>query len=117
MKSKLFSLLFLVAISVLVGLNGNYFYEAFCNRDAANKIITYQGQNISLTIRDINESNYKGKVMVVKTKDPGNIKIALSEGGLGTTETTSSMARRTGAVAPAGGLQLPGVQPGRFALG
>ncbi|MDD4170082.1 MAG: phosphodiester glycosidase family protein [Desulfotomaculaceae bacterium] len=65
--------------------------------------ISYQGKNINIKIQDIEGDNYRGKVMYIRSKAPDRIKIALSAGGLGTTETTSSMSKRTGAIAAVNG--------------
>ncbi|MDD3653277.1 MAG: phosphodiester glycosidase family protein [Desulfotomaculaceae bacterium] len=90
-------LITLLAINFFAG-----FYLYTILREDSDEI-SYQGKNINITIQDIRGDNYRGKVMYIRSEVPDRIKIALSARGLGTTETTSSMAKRTGAIAAVNG--------------
>ncbi|SFR18029.1 Exopolysaccharide biosynthesis protein [Desulfoscipio geothermicus DSM 3669] len=95
-------ILLITLFTILLFITSNIKFFSPSHFDSQNAI-NYRGKNVKITIRSIEGPAYKGKVMVVKSKAPGSIKIALSAGGLGTVETTSSMAKRTGAVAAVNG--------------
>lgn len=67
------------------------------------KINSRQTKNTSVKVYDLVTSSYRGKIMLVKIKDPRKIQIALAKGGLGKVETTSSMAKRNGVLAAVNG--------------
>lgn len=67
------------------------------------KVNSWQTKNTSIKVYDLTTSSYRGKLMLVKVKDPRKIQIALAKGGLGKIETTSSMAKRNGALAAVNG--------------
>lgn len=65
--------------------------------------IHWQENGTIVTIKNLVSDTYRGKIMFVKVKDNKKIQIALAKNGLGSVETTSSMAKRTGAIAAVNG--------------
>lgn len=69
----------------------------------STKTITWENNGSSIKILNLAGENYRGKVMLVKIKDIKKIQVGLAQNGLGNVETTSSMAKRYGAIAAVNG--------------
>jgi len=108
LKNKLIILL-LVIIAGVIGFNlcgendSGLTFQYF----AADPEEHYYNGNIAVSVKKIQGHNKKGEVLfrgyVMMVNDPGAVKVALPEGGPGSLQTTSAMAKKAGAVAAVNG--------------
>lgn len=116
---KIVAVLMILLIALGAGLLGSvFFWQApGFNLQYAVSNAEYVNNNLRVTVREIEGHEKTGEVLfrghVMTVNDPGAVKVMLAQGGLGNLETTSSMAKRVGAVAAINGggfyiRQVPG---------
>lgn len=106
MKKTVTVLMILFALSAALWGSISLYQNLGCNHNYITSM-EYVNNNLRVTLEEIEGQDKTGEVLfrgyAMTVNDPGSVKVMLAKGGPGSLETTSSMAKRAGAVAAING--------------